>query len=129
MDFVIRIDHRVQLIESKKYLDLARYLKRLWNMRVIMILLGNKTQLFPPFWGLRAELPTITWLLVMWFFKKWVLPIFCSGHLSKKNPFSFVSALREVCVQILLWEFCLHQENISVQPLLFSTSCSSEQQL
>ena len=40
MDFAIPADHRVKLKESKerdKYLDLARELKKLWNMKVTVI--------------------------------------------------------------------------------------------
>ena len=37
MDFAVLADHRVKIKESKnidKYFDLARELKKLWNMRV-----------------------------------------------------------------------------------------------
>ena len=40
MDFAVPADHRVKLKENEKmdkYLDLARELKRLWNMRVKVI--------------------------------------------------------------------------------------------
>ena len=39
MDFAVSADHRVKLKESekKKYLDLARELKKLWNMKVTFI--------------------------------------------------------------------------------------------
>ena len=40
MDFVFPADHRVKLKESEKkdkYLDLARELKRLWNMKVTVV--------------------------------------------------------------------------------------------
>ena len=40
MDFAVPADHRVKLKENEnmdKYLDLARKLKRLWNMRVKVI--------------------------------------------------------------------------------------------
>ena len=40
MDFVVPVDHRVKLKESEKkdkYLDLARELKKLWNMKVVFI--------------------------------------------------------------------------------------------
>ena len=40
MDFAVPADHRVKLKESEKkdkYLDLARELKKLWNMKVTVI--------------------------------------------------------------------------------------------
>ena len=40
MDFAVPADHRVKLNESEKrykYLDFARELKKLWNMKVIVI--------------------------------------------------------------------------------------------
>ena len=40
MDFAVPVDHRVKLKESEKkdkYLDLARELKKLWNMKVTFI--------------------------------------------------------------------------------------------
>ena len=40
MDFVVPADHRVKLKESEKkdkYLDLARELKKLWNMNVTVV--------------------------------------------------------------------------------------------
>ena len=40
MDFVIQANHRIKLKESEKkdkYLDLARELKKLWNMKVTII--------------------------------------------------------------------------------------------
>ena len=40
MDFAVPADHRVKLKESEKkdkYLDLARELKKLWNMKVTFI--------------------------------------------------------------------------------------------
>ena len=40
MDFAVQVDHRVKLKESEKmdkYLDLARKLKNLWNMKVKFI--------------------------------------------------------------------------------------------
>ena len=40
MDFAVPADHRVKLKENEKinkYLDLARELKKLWNMRVKVI--------------------------------------------------------------------------------------------
>ena len=40
MDFAVPADHRIKLKESKKkdkYLNLARELKKLWNMNVITI--------------------------------------------------------------------------------------------
>ena len=40
MDLAVPADHRVKIKESEKidkYLDLARELKKLWNMRVMMI--------------------------------------------------------------------------------------------
>ena len=43
MDFAIPADHRVKLKENKKmdkYLDLARELKKLWNMIVKVIPIG-----------------------------------------------------------------------------------------
>ena len=53
MDFAVLADHRVKLKENEekdKYLDLARELKKLWNMKgtVIQIIIGalgtvNKT--------------------------------------------------------------------------------------
>ena len=46
MDFAVSADHRVKLKESEKkdkYLDLARELKKLWNMKVTIIpIIGNK---------------------------------------------------------------------------------------
>ena len=42
VDFAVPADHRVKLKENEKmnkYLDLARELKRLWNMRVKVILI------------------------------------------------------------------------------------------
>ena len=40
MDFTVPADHRIKLKESEKkdkYLDLARKLKKLWNMKVTII--------------------------------------------------------------------------------------------
>ena len=40
MDFAVPADHRIKLKESKKkdkYLDFARELKKLWNMKVTII--------------------------------------------------------------------------------------------
>ena len=40
MDFALPADHRIKLKESEKkdkYLDLARELKKLWNMKVTVI--------------------------------------------------------------------------------------------
>ena len=40
MDFAVSTDHRIKLKESEKkdkYLDLARELKKLWNMKVAII--------------------------------------------------------------------------------------------
>ena len=40
VDFAVQADHRVKLKESEKkdkYLDLARELKKLWNMKVMII--------------------------------------------------------------------------------------------
>ena len=40
MDFVVPTDHRIKLKECEKkgkYLDLARELKKLWNMKVTII--------------------------------------------------------------------------------------------
>ena len=40
MDFAVPADHRIKLKEREKrdkYLDLARELKKLWNMKVIII--------------------------------------------------------------------------------------------
>ena len=40
MDFAVPADHRVKLKESKKrdkYLDLARELRKLWNIKVTVI--------------------------------------------------------------------------------------------
>ena len=40
MDFVIPADHRVKIKESEKrdkYLDLAKELKKLWNIKVMVI--------------------------------------------------------------------------------------------
>ena len=40
MDFAVSTDHKVKLKESEKkdkYLDLARELKKLWNMKVTFI--------------------------------------------------------------------------------------------
>ena len=40
MDFAVPADHRIKLKESEKkdkYLDLARELKKLWNIKVIII--------------------------------------------------------------------------------------------
>ena len=40
MDFAVLVDHRVKLKENQnkvKYLDLARELKKLWNMKVSII--------------------------------------------------------------------------------------------
>ena len=42
MDFAVPADHRVKLEESEKkykYLDLARELKKLWNMKMTIILI------------------------------------------------------------------------------------------
>ena len=42
MDFAVSADHRVKLKESEKrdnYLDLARELKKLWNMKMTVILI------------------------------------------------------------------------------------------
>ena len=43
MDFVISADHRVKIPESKKkdkYLDIARELRKLRNMRVMVMPIG-----------------------------------------------------------------------------------------
>ena len=40
VDFAVPVDHRVKIKESEKrdkYLDLARQLKKLWNMKVMVI--------------------------------------------------------------------------------------------
>ena len=40
MDFAVLADHRIRLKESEKkdkYLDLARELKKIWNMKVMII--------------------------------------------------------------------------------------------
>ena len=40
MNFVVPADHRIKLMESEKkdnYLDFARELKKLWNMKVTII--------------------------------------------------------------------------------------------
>ena len=40
VDFAVLVDHRINLKESEKkdkYLDLARELKKLWNMKVTMV--------------------------------------------------------------------------------------------
>ena len=40
MDFVVPADHKIKLKEGEKrdkYLDLARELKKLWNMKVTII--------------------------------------------------------------------------------------------
>ena len=38
MDFAVHVDNRVKKTQKKdKYLDLARELKNLWNMKVTMI--------------------------------------------------------------------------------------------
>ena len=40
MDFAVPADHRIKLKENEKkdkYLDLARELKKLWNMKVAII--------------------------------------------------------------------------------------------
>ena len=39
VDFVVLTDHRLNLKESKKdkYLELARGLKKLWNMKVTIV--------------------------------------------------------------------------------------------
>ena len=40
VDFVLTADHKIKLTESEKkdkYLDLARELKKLWNMKVKII--------------------------------------------------------------------------------------------
>ena len=40
VDFAVPADHRINLKESeKKYLDLARELKKLWNMKVTIVLI------------------------------------------------------------------------------------------
>ena len=44
MDFAVPADHRINLKESEKkdkYLDLARELKKLWNMRVMIVPIVN----------------------------------------------------------------------------------------
>ena len=41
VDFVVPVDHRIKLKECEKkdkYLDLARELKKLWNMKVTIVL-------------------------------------------------------------------------------------------
>ena len=42
MDFAVPANHRIKLMENEKkakYLDLARELKKLWNMTVTIILI------------------------------------------------------------------------------------------
>ena len=42
VDFAVPVDHRIKLKESEKkdkYLDLARELKKLWNMKVTIVLI------------------------------------------------------------------------------------------
>ena len=42
MDFAVPADHRIKLKECEKkdkYLDLARELKKLWNMKVTIVLI------------------------------------------------------------------------------------------
>ena len=44
MDFAVSADHRIKLKENEKkvkYLHLARELKKLWNMKVTIILIVN----------------------------------------------------------------------------------------
>ena len=44
VDFAVPVDHRIKLKESEKkdkYLDLARELKKLWNMKVTIIPIVN----------------------------------------------------------------------------------------
>ena len=44
MDFVVLADHRVKIKENEKrdkFLDPARELKKLWNMRVTMVPIVN----------------------------------------------------------------------------------------
>ena len=43
MDFAVPADHRIKLKECEKkdkYLDLARELKKLWNMKVTIVPIG-----------------------------------------------------------------------------------------
>ena len=43
MDYAVPADHRIKLKESEKkdkYLNLTRELKKLWNMKVTIILIG-----------------------------------------------------------------------------------------
>ena len=43
VDFAVPVDHRINLKESEKkdkYLDLARELKKLWNMKVTIVPIG-----------------------------------------------------------------------------------------
>ena len=39
VDFAVPANHREKIKESKKYLDLAREHKKLWNMKLIVILI------------------------------------------------------------------------------------------
>ena len=46
MNFAVLVDHRLKLKESKKrdkYLNLARELKKLWNIKVMVILIVKGT--------------------------------------------------------------------------------------
>ena len=52
MNFAVPVDHRVKLkenVKKNKYLDLARELKKLWNLkvtfvRIVISVLGTVTQ-------------------------------------------------------------------------------------
>ena len=47
VDFAVPADHRIKLKECEKkdkYLDLARELKKLWNMKVVPIVIGTVTE-------------------------------------------------------------------------------------
>ena len=49
--FVIQVDQRVKMKKSEKidkYLDLARELKKLWNVKVIPIVIGTLRKVLKP---------------------------------------------------------------------------------
>ena len=62
-----------------------------------------------PFQGLWAELPTITWPLVIWHFQKWILLLFGSKYQSEKTP---LFCLRFFSQHYPLWTFFLTPEKM-----------------
>ena len=49
-------------------------------------IVGEQNIVVTHLWDLWAELPTVTWLVVMWHFQRLVLPLLGGRHRSERNP-------------------------------------------